>query len=47
MSLKRRGKGRYAGRGRQHQKTRDPKTGRTYNNHYFSYGKPNHPGNRK
>jgi hypothetical protein len=41
------GTGPYAGRGRQRQKTRDPKTGMTYNNHYYSYSKQNHPGTTK
>ncbi len=41
------GTGRYSGKGRQAQKTRDPKTRRTYNNHYYSYSKQNHPKGKK
>jgi hypothetical protein len=40
------GTGPYAGRGRQKQKTRSPTTGKTYNNHYHSYSKQNHPGTK-
>jgi hypothetical protein len=36
------GTGPQAGKGRQSQKTRDPRTGRTYSNQYFSYSKQNH-----
>jgi hypothetical protein len=39
--------GPHAGKGRQHQKTRDPRSGRTYNNHYASYGRQNHLGKKK
>ena len=41
------GTGPHAGKGRQSQKTRSPSTGSTYNNHYSSYSKQNHPGNKK
>ena len=40
------GTGPYAGQRRQKQKTRSPKTGKTYNNHYHSYSKQNHPGDK-
>ena len=36
----------HAGRGGQTQKTRSPSTGRIHNNHYSSYSKSNHNGNK-